>query len=1420
MNSTRCKAAQVAAVALTLAGLCAGQDDVFLIDDFEGPPKPWRHYHCGKIRAETVTVERGAAGSCLKFVAPESYGGSAAVYLRFKPTGRPALNTLEFRIRAVNMPRMTADVGLPDGTRWQTYFPVSPTWQTVRINVQDLKYGGQNKKPLADPRLACCDLSRVGEVRVFFWGSMVLEGKDAVFFLDDVRLVHDPKVTAPGVETFNVRAPTPWRFDSRTRRSICLNGTWRFHPFVDHDANTRYTQLDIPVAGTDYPRDRTPQPKLRDAVPAGLTWEKIRVPGSWYTRCWYFWPDEFGYPEEWRYAHRAFYERDVHVPADWQGRRVVVRFEQVVWLARLFVNGHRVGDHRGGAGPFEMDITSRVNFGQTNRLDVLVGDLSVKPAELNAAKSWWTNGITQDVTLLSRPEVAVQDVFVISSFRSKQVTARVTLRNDGASSASVDVAGAVLKPDGAKLLDMPTKRVTVRQGKTLAADLTAGWPKPRLWLPHDPQLCLMRIDLRRGEELVDQSAARFGFKEVWNDGRRMLVNGIETRLRMGDLCEQWRMGSTRPEYLRLVYKAFREVHVNCVRTGWYIAPKICYEVGDEEGMLFIPDGSFDAVNFKGEASIKQTAQDYRDWMTSVRNHPSILLWSIGNEKWNCCQVPEGERFEFLVRLYQTMNAADPTRPTVICGAAAMGQTAQAYFAAQDMAGVLDWSSWHYPFVEKSFQPLIDIFGAWAEKCNKPLLCSEYSPFASVPRRWVGDECVTRPIWHPPAGMVEAARRINMLDTQIRQTLMSKWLQKVRAEATRTYGVNGIYVFPLNHTRFLLSRSGRADWLPFNDYELRWPEPSAPGIKPKYFLCWGRYPVDPYAPDGPSYRLHPLEAGITKLYYQPLLLTLSRGLAHNFQAGETVVKSAHVVNDTPQPMDRAELRWRVQLGHGRDVAGAQTRLDIRAGGIDERTMTFTVPSVRRPVEATLQAELWRRGECVAEDNQVLTFVPKSYAARPNLGSARFGLYDPRGETAALLAAAGVKAKKVAMGSPADLRGLDVLVVGRQCLDKKALALADAIDAFASAGGRVLVFEQRTNHRLPRSFAFVPPQAKSHPVFDRVDTSLLYLWRGGDVWGEIAATRYSFPDKGLGRCLAYTNWEYAFRNDLGKGPVLLEMGHGQGYYLLNNLEVTARYGADPVPTRLAHNLLAYVAKPRPEGFDAPGLPKGCLSYLVGLGGQRYEPKRQPNRRARRRFVPLDISQAANMGLADEVAEDRKGGWTDQGLDDMRNFPTGDWVLADVWFRILDPSKNQGKAIVVLKGSPASKRTYFPKQVRVPVGKKLRGLCFCHSSAWTPKKKTLVMEYVVNYADRTSVRVPVFAGTDIADWWHPFAHKKLKARVAWAGDNQVTNRGENVVTNSRGAYAMRWVNPAPAKVISSIDLVSHESAVPVVIAISGRR
>ncbi|MHC4592539.1 MAG: sugar-binding domain-containing protein [Planctomycetota bacterium] len=246
----------------------------------------------------------------------------------------------------------------------------------------------------------------------------------------------------------------------------------------------------------------------------------------------------------------AWYRRQFEVPSEWRGRHLLLAFGGAKFVSDVYVNGHPVGGHFGGWEPFELAVTDACEFDGPNEVLVRVKDvrgvIEGEPEEVprpGAVGSTRADvlapvgsrqgpfGIWQDVSLVARSDVYVEDVTVLTSVREGTLDARCALRNLGEAPREVTLRSKVLDGDDTSL-ELGSTSVTVPAGGTADVSLGKSWPDPKLWMPDSAHLYYLEsaVTAEDGTELHVERT-RFGFREVWIDGVHFFLNGQRMHFR-------------------------------------------------------------------------------------------------------------------------------------------------------------------------------------------------------------------------------------------------------------------------------------------------------------------------------------------------------------------------------------------------------------------------------------------------------------------------------------------------------------------------------------------------------------------------------------------------------------------------------------------------------------------------------------------------------------------------------------------------------------------------------------------------------------------------------------------------------------------------------------------------------------------------
>lgn len=234
------------------------------------------------------------------------------------------------------------------------------------------------------------------------------------------------------------------RMEKEYRSEVCLNGFWDFQP------------VSLP---STYVQGKGVAPEL--SLPEEKQWSDIRIkiPSPWNINAFanrnLEGPDHRNYPsypKEWEQVKMAWMRKKVTIPTEWTGQQIKLYFEAVAGATEVYINKEKVGENFDLFLPFSIDITDKVNAGET--VEVLVGVRSQSLFEDNStigrrivpAGSMWgyhIAGIWQDVYLLALPKVHVEDIFVKPLVSKGILELEVTVQNNMAKKADLQVQGDI-----------------------------------------------------------------------------------------------------------------------------------------------------------------------------------------------------------------------------------------------------------------------------------------------------------------------------------------------------------------------------------------------------------------------------------------------------------------------------------------------------------------------------------------------------------------------------------------------------------------------------------------------------------------------------------------------------------------------------------------------------------------------------------------------------------------------------------------------------------------------------------------------------------------------------------------------------------------------------------------------------------------
>ena len=334
------------------------------------------------------------------------------------------------------------------------------------------------------------------------------------------------------------------------------------------------------------------------------------------------------------------YKQRFPVPVDFQGKQVKLNFYGVYSYARVWVNGEFVREHYGGFTKWECDITKLVKPGEEAILTVEIVDRTDDISFASGYAKHQIGGILRDVELVALPNQNFSKLYFETDLDENYENADLKVFYELTQNSPAKVKVEIFDDEN-KIIESVEQEILLSVGK-----LTVPVKTPKKWDAEHPNLYTVVTTLFENGVETMKTARKIGFREVVVDGNKLLVNGKQVKLR--GACRHdihptlGRM--TTADYDKQDVLLAKEANMNFIRTSHYPPSEKFLEYCDEYG-IYVEDET--AVCFVGShrtlayqatgASQNDSAFTFRylsqleEMVQNHRSHPSIIIWSIGNE---------------------------------------------------------------------------------------------------------------------------------------------------------------------------------------------------------------------------------------------------------------------------------------------------------------------------------------------------------------------------------------------------------------------------------------------------------------------------------------------------------------------------------------------------------------------------------------------------------------------------------------------------------------------------------------------------------------------------------------------------------------------------------------------------------------------
>lgn len=403
-----------------------------------------------------------------------------------------------------------------------------------------------------------------------------------------------------------------------------LNGDWEF------------LYLDAPeYSPEDFFRDNCNMDK----------WDQIQVPSCWqmkgygtmhYTDVWYLFP--INPPFVPSINPTGIYRKKFTLNKLWENQKVILKFNGVNSAYDLWINEKHCGYSKVSRLLSEFDITDYVRQGE-NQITVRVYQWS-DGSYLECQDMWWYSGIFRDVLIYSEPLVAIQDCIVNSGLKDNYATGKLGV---SVFATNIDMTSGV----SYKLYSNNNKKQLVISGEAECIGdsyrIEAEIPEVKSWTAETPDLYTLNIELKQGCNTIDEIKVMVGFREIEIINQNFAVNGkviLLNGVNMHDFSPK--QGNTvERDVVEQDIILMKQHNINAVRCSHYPKMDYFYDLCDQYGLYVIDEADLETHGFEWVQKyewlnkVESWKEAYKDrigrMVQNHRNHPSIIMWSLGNE---------------------------------------------------------------------------------------------------------------------------------------------------------------------------------------------------------------------------------------------------------------------------------------------------------------------------------------------------------------------------------------------------------------------------------------------------------------------------------------------------------------------------------------------------------------------------------------------------------------------------------------------------------------------------------------------------------------------------------------------------------------------------------------------------------------------
>ena len=433
---------------------------------------------------------------------------------------------------------------------------------------------------------------------------------------------------------------------------VVINNDWTFamgnaaSKELDYTHGTEYFTYICKVQSSNHSHAPI-MPEFDDS-----SWQKVSLPHDWAVDLPYS-PEashSHGYKcIGWKYPENSvgWYRKHIEIPAEDKGKQFFIEFEGIYRDSEVFCNGFYLGGEQSGYASSVYTLTPYLNYGGDNVITVR--------CDASLEEGWYYEGagIYRNVRLYKSGPVSMKHYSLKIS--QKKTDGSVWTVSDGTADVYVDescIDFDYILADAAVSRDKVTREIEIRDAEGRRVERAE-----RRWSIDSPYLYTLTVRLFYDGELSDVVTRRFGVRTLeFSPEKGLLLNGEAVKLRGANMhLDHAGVGVAVPDELwRYRISRLQEYGFNAIRTSHNCASVSMLDLCDEMGVLVIDENRQFGVN-------QEQLRQLRNMIDRDRNHPSVILWSVGNEEW---AVEHGEKgVEIARRMSEAVHGMDRTRPS-------------------------------------------------------------------------------------------------------------------------------------------------------------------------------------------------------------------------------------------------------------------------------------------------------------------------------------------------------------------------------------------------------------------------------------------------------------------------------------------------------------------------------------------------------------------------------------------------------------------------------------------------------------------------------------------------------------------------------------------------------------------------------------